>query len=187
MYLKDRDVDHLATSSTILNFTLPKTILTTVGSVGCDISNLALMTHPILSPYTHLSSSPSTLDSSPHYTKQLSRDSTLTKKKIDSSYFIQFVYIYIYIYIYILLLFVFYTLCCETHMFFSFFLYNWCYCRTSCASHIRSGGGALVAERRNFKLLFSAGIVLPLGFSIYIFRPMRMIHAILPGWLPRAI
>ena len=42
-----------------------------------------------------------------------------------------------------------------------------------------------VAERKNFKLLFSAGIILPLGFRIYIFRPMRMIHAILSGWLPR--
>ena len=42
----------------------------------------------------------------------------------------------------------------------------------------------IVAERKNFKLLFSVGIILPLGISIYIFRPMRMNHAILPGWLP---
>ena len=37
MYLKNRDVDHLATSSTVLNFTLPGTIFTTVGSFGYDI------------------------------------------------------------------------------------------------------------------------------------------------------
>ena len=39
----------------------------------------------------------------------------------------------------------------------------------------------IVAERKNFKLLFSVGIVLWLGFRIYIFRPIRMIHTILPG------
>ena len=39
----------------------------------------------------------------------------------------------------------------------------------------------VVAERKNFKLLFSAGIVWPLRFQIYIFRPMRMTDAILSG------
>ena len=43
------------------------------------------------------------------------------------------------------------------------------------ASHIRSGGAAHVAERKNFKLLLSSGIVLAVEVSILYFRPMRMI------------
>ena len=38
-----------------------------------------------------------------------------------------------------------------------------------------------VAERKNFKLLFCVGIILPLGFRFYILRPMRMNNAICPG------
>ena len=36
-------------------------------------------------------------------------------------------------------------------------------------------------SRKNFKLLFCAGIDLAVGVRIYIFRPMRMTDAILPG------
>ena len=36
-------------------------------------------------------------------------------------------------------------------------------------------------SRKNFKPLFSAGIVLPLEFWNYTFHPMRTTHAILPG------
>ena len=115
------------------------------------------------------------------YTRQIREGRyTCRRRKLTRTHFI---WSNLFIYMYILML-VFYTWCCEMYMFFSFFLYNWCYCWISCASHIRSGGGALGAERKNFKLLFSAGIVLLLGFRIYIFRPMRMTDAILPGWPP---
>ena len=40
---------------------------------------------------------------------------------------------------------------------------------------------------KNFKLLFSAGIILTVEVSISYFRPMRMIYPILLGWLSRAI
>ena len=36
-------------------------------------------------------------------------------------------------------------------------------------------------SRKNFKLLFSAGIILTVGVSILYFRPMRMAYAILLG------
>ena len=42
----------------------------------------------------------------------------------------------------------------------------------------------IVADGKNFKLLFSAVIILPLEFRIYIFRPMKMTDAILPGRWP---
>ena len=45
----------------------------------------------------------------------------------------------------------------------------------------------IVAKRKNSKLLFSVGIILPLEFRINIFRPMRMNNAILPGWPPQTI
>ena len=45
----------------------------------------------------------------------------------------------------------------------------------------------LVAERKNFKLLVSAGIILTVEVSILYFRPMRMVYAILLGWLSWAI
>ena len=170
MYLKNWDVDHLATSSTVLNFTLPGTIFTIVGSFGCDITNLALMTRPIFSPYLHL------IHLLLYKTNQ---EGTVhlptTKTGQDSFYLNQLVCIYIFRYCF------YFTPCAVRRIcsFLSFFLYNWCYYRTSCASHIRAGSGALVAERKNFKLLFGAGIILLLRFRIYIFSPMRMIHAIL--------
>ena len=44
-----------------------------------------------------------------------------------------------------------------------------------------------VAERKNFKLLFSVGIILAIEASILYFQPMRMVYAILLGSLSRTI
>ena len=41
--------------------------------------------------------------------------------------------------------------------------------------------------RKNFKLLFRAGIILPLAFRIHIFRPMRMILPFCPDEFPRQL
>ena len=42
-------------------------------------------------------------------------------------------------------------------------------------------------SRKNFKILFSAGIILTVVVSISYFPPMRLIYPILPGWLSWAI
>ena len=42
-----------------------------------------------------------------------------------------------------------------------------------------------MCSRKNFKLLFCAGIALAIGVWIYIFFPMRMTDAILPGSPPK--
>ena len=42
-----------------------------------------------------------------------------------------------------------------------------------------------LCSRKNFKLLFCAGIALAVGVRIHIFRPMKMTDAILPGSPPR--
>ena len=44
-----------------------------------------------------------------------------------------------------------------------------------------------IAERKNFKLLFSAGIILTTKVSILYFRPMRMIYSLLLRWLSQAV
>ena len=52
-----------------------------------------------------------------------------------------------------------------------------CYCKNSISQ--------LVCSRKNFKLLFCAGIAMAVGVRIYIFRQMRMTDAILPRSPPR--
>ena len=53
-------------------------------------------------------------------------------------------------------------------------------------AHINKGADSdvikPVAKRKNFKLLFSAGIILAVEVLILYFHPMKMIQAILLGW-----
>ena len=49
---------------------------------------------------------------------------------------------------------------------------------------ISRGNFHYLYSRKNFKFLFCAGIVLAVAVRIYIFHPMRMTYAILPGSPP---
>ena len=52
-------------------------------------------------------------------------------------------------------------------------------------SRFLCNGNECIAERKNFKLLFCAGIALAVGVRIYIFQPIRMTDAILLGSPPQ--
>ena len=53
--------------------------------------------------------------------------------------------------------------------------------------HVVAWDNGRECSSKNFTLLFSAGIVLTVEVSISYFRPTRMVYAILPGWLSRAV
>ena len=129
------------------------------------------MTHPIFSPYTHLIHSP-----------QYKTNQERTVSLADYKNWPGLISIWLNLSIYILLLFVFYTLCCETLMFLFLILLQLMllFFEHHVLSHIRSGGEDLVAERISNHYL-ERELFLPLEFRIYIFRPMRMTDAILPG------